>query len=260
MNGKHFKVKDMMPGENAPPLHPHCRCSTAAYEDDAEYEAWMQHLESGGTTAEWNKLKGEKAPKGETEKQFGVLYGDDAKDVNWDYIDSAAYKSKFSQITNNQDVNDSVLSITKKMLRHCDGTEHEDLYLLGMDGQIIAKVTDSVSKLGINYSDEFKEALERTIADGIPVIAIHNHPHGTPPSPDDLMKAYENKYGIGIVTGHNGQVYTYQNSTVNIALKDADTMAEEISFFYEQGYDIDRASKMVYNGNGLDYTILEGVE
>jgi SPP1 gp7 family putative phage head morphogenesis protein len=54
LNGKHFKVDKMMPGENAPPMHPHCRCSTAAWEDDAEYEAWLDFLESGGTTAEWN--------------------------------------------------------------------------------------------------------------------------------------------------------------------------------------------------------------
>lgn len=57
LNGKKFKVADMMPGENAPPMHPHCRCSTAAYEDSKEYEAWLDHLANGGTTEEWNKLK-----------------------------------------------------------------------------------------------------------------------------------------------------------------------------------------------------------
>ena len=31
LDEKHFKVKDMVPGENAPPMHPNCRCSTAAY-------------------------------------------------------------------------------------------------------------------------------------------------------------------------------------------------------------------------------------
>lgn len=56
-DGKHFKVKDMMPGENAAPLHPHCRCSTAAYEDSDEYEAWLSFLEKGGTTEEWGKFK-----------------------------------------------------------------------------------------------------------------------------------------------------------------------------------------------------------
>lgn len=57
LSGKHFRVDKMMPGENAPPLHPHCRCSTAAWEDDAEYEAWLDYLEKGGTTEEWNKPK-----------------------------------------------------------------------------------------------------------------------------------------------------------------------------------------------------------
>lgn len=57
INGKHFKVKDMMPGENAPPMHPHCRCSTAAYEDSDEYEDWLDFLSKGGTTEEYNKLK-----------------------------------------------------------------------------------------------------------------------------------------------------------------------------------------------------------
>lgn len=57
LNGKHFKVADMMPGENAAPLHPRCRCSVAAYSDRKEYEEWLNHLENGGTTAEFEKIK-----------------------------------------------------------------------------------------------------------------------------------------------------------------------------------------------------------
>lgn len=57
MDGEHFKVKDMMPGENAPPIHPNCRCSTAAYEDSDDYEAWLDFLDKGGKTDEWNRLK-----------------------------------------------------------------------------------------------------------------------------------------------------------------------------------------------------------
>jgi SPP1 gp7 family putative phage head morphogenesis protein len=74
LNGKHFKVADMMPGENAPPMHPHCRCSTAAYEDSKEYEAWLDYLANGGTTEEWNALKqkGEKFTLDKTPKS-GIL-------------------------------------------------------------------------------------------------------------------------------------------------------------------------------------------
>lgn len=61
LDGKHFKVAKMMPGENAPPMHPHCRCSTAAYSDRAEYEEWLDFLSKGGTTEEYNKQKAQKA-------------------------------------------------------------------------------------------------------------------------------------------------------------------------------------------------------
>jgi len=57
LNGKHFPVQKMMPGENAPPMHPRCRCSTSAYEDSAEYKAWLDFLNKGGTTEEWKNFK-----------------------------------------------------------------------------------------------------------------------------------------------------------------------------------------------------------
>ena len=57
LNGKHFPVEKMMPGENAPPLHPHCRCSTAAWEDETDYEAWIDYLDKGGSTESWNNIK-----------------------------------------------------------------------------------------------------------------------------------------------------------------------------------------------------------
>lgn len=57
LDGKHFKVKDMIPGVNAPPMHPFCHCSIAAWEDSKEYVAWLDFLDKGGTTEEWNKLK-----------------------------------------------------------------------------------------------------------------------------------------------------------------------------------------------------------
>jgi len=57
LDGKHFKVSEMEIGKNAPPLHPNCRCSTAPYEDSAEYDEWLENLANGGTTEEWEKQK-----------------------------------------------------------------------------------------------------------------------------------------------------------------------------------------------------------
>lgn len=64
LSGKHFDVSKMMPGKNAPPMHPHCRCSTAAWEDSKEYDRWLDYLSKGGTTEEWEKLKAKQQQKG----------------------------------------------------------------------------------------------------------------------------------------------------------------------------------------------------
>lgn len=61
LDEKHFKVEKMMPGTNAPPMHPRCRCSVAAYEDSEDYEAWLDFLDKGGTTEEWNQIKSAKS-------------------------------------------------------------------------------------------------------------------------------------------------------------------------------------------------------
>lgn len=41
IDDKVFDVAKMMPGENASPMHPHCRCSTAAHMDRNEFERWL---------------------------------------------------------------------------------------------------------------------------------------------------------------------------------------------------------------------------
>lgn len=56
LDGQIFKVKDMKPGENAPPIHPNCHCTTAPHMDDDDYNAWLNYLEQGGTTVEWDQM------------------------------------------------------------------------------------------------------------------------------------------------------------------------------------------------------------
>lgn len=58
LNEKHFDIDKMMPGENAPPMHPNCRCSVAAYMDSEEYEEWLEtYKEHGMSYEEWKQLK-----------------------------------------------------------------------------------------------------------------------------------------------------------------------------------------------------------
>ena len=41
IDGKRYRVKDMQPGKNAPPMHPCCKCSTAARMERDEFERWL---------------------------------------------------------------------------------------------------------------------------------------------------------------------------------------------------------------------------
>nr|DAJ06623.1 MAG TPA: minor capsid protein [Caudoviricetes sp.] len=75
-DGKHFQVRKMVPAENAPPMHPHCRCSTAAYEDSEEYEAWLDYLNKGGSTEEWNQLKKKGKPVAKTSGSGKISYNE----------------------------------------------------------------------------------------------------------------------------------------------------------------------------------------
>jgi SPP1 gp7 family putative phage head morphogenesis protein len=97
-NGKHFKVAKMMPGENAPPLHPHCRCSVAAYSDDAEYEQWLDYLDKGGSTESWEAIKsradaiiGKKTL--ENSKNMSIISLDNKSVRDW-YINAASRKKE----------------------------------------------------------------------------------------------------------------------------------------------------------------------
>ena len=41
LDEKHFKLREMQPGRNAPPMHPNCRCSIAAWMDEDVYNQWL---------------------------------------------------------------------------------------------------------------------------------------------------------------------------------------------------------------------------
>lgn len=60
IDGRHFKVEKANSGINMPPMHPNCRCSTSAYLDDEDYEAWLNGYKDHGLTfEEWrNQSRG----------------------------------------------------------------------------------------------------------------------------------------------------------------------------------------------------------
>ena len=263
-DGKVYETAKGVEGVNMPPFHVNCRCTIVPYIAEAKgsYIPTRAARDENGKTIstkaqtyeEWKKAKDD-----ESESQFGVIYGEGAINVDMDYIKSKQYKEKFLRLTDNETVNTALYNTVREILEHCDGSEHEDMYLINaIDGSIFASVTDTARKSGIRYTDEFIEKLAESKEKGIPVIGIHNHPQGTPPSPDDFRKAYDNGYVFGIIPGHNGQLYRYETPKEAIDKELSAAMDRDIGIFIEGGTDVDRAFEMVYNASGLIYTIIGG--
>ena len=68
LNRKHFKVSEMEPGENAQPMHPNCRCSTAPYDPSQEDDAFQKQLEEARKFKEANKHLGKPSAPNELSK------------------------------------------------------------------------------------------------------------------------------------------------------------------------------------------------
>ena len=88
IDGKVFKVSKMMISENAPPMHPNCHCSTGVHIDNKEYEDWLNYIESGGTTKEWNV---QKRVKSNMKKQLNELTNQE-KEVLTRYTGNLAFQ------------------------------------------------------------------------------------------------------------------------------------------------------------------------
>ena len=72
LHGQHFKVSEMQPGENAPPMHPVCRCSTAAWMDGEKYKRWLDALERG-EDVRWRDFEAEQTNLHEKKRRYEPL-------------------------------------------------------------------------------------------------------------------------------------------------------------------------------------------
>ncbi len=128
-----YLVEEMMPGLNAPPMHPNCRCSTAAWSDDAEYEAWLEHLENGGTTEEWNRLKANKIQynaNNDVQNYKPVTY-DESDQISTSYKDLPCTATKVTGYDNDIYVSDKV-KLKPKQLHYTNTRINEAAALVGV--------------------------------------------------------------------------------------------------------------------------------
>ena len=89
LDEKHFDADKMMPGENAPPMHPNCRCSVAAYIDDDSYNEWLDtYKEHGLSYKEWKASNNSMA---DTDRRGRALYNKGLSNAGIKERSQAAY-------------------------------------------------------------------------------------------------------------------------------------------------------------------------
>lgn len=200
LDDKHFKVDDMMPGENAPPMHPNCHCSTAASMDNEAYEEWINSYQEHGLNFEdW------KASRESEESKKKYKYADTV--VKKSLLTSSEYRKKFNQVSGNSKVNRRAWNISKDMLSHRSGTKFEDLAFINVVNGKYAVNKDYDVESKANMNKQMKQLLEESEPETI--IAIHNHPGSSVPSIPDIRVCIQRGYKKGIIACHDGKVYIY---------------------------------------------------
>ncbi len=193
----------------------------------------------------------------ERETEYGYQYGEGSINVDWEYINSDEYAKRFDNITDNPAVNNSLLECSREALRENDGTKHEYLYIIDANtGKVLGSCFDTPGESGIVYNEEIKKVIASAKEAKIPIIGLHNHPEGAPPSVDDFNKAHENGYVFGFIPGHNGQLYMYSNPGKTIDKEDVETIHFNIGLLCREGADPDRIYKAEYAPLGLEYQII----
>lgn len=174
LHGKHFKVADMVIAENAPPLHPHCRCSTAAYLDRTKYNEWLDHLSNGGTMTlkEYKKKNENLAEKKKNsimtskqakisvlDKQFGKKVGRHASDFGLD-PSSGKDREEFYRI-----ITEIIDNATEQRIGSWRGQSEEVVFHIHKDDVVITNQQNefiSILKGGVNNA-RIKNARKRKI-------------------------------------------------------------------------------------------------
>lgn len=198
----------------------------------------------------------------EIEQAYGVPYGKYIKRIDIKYFDTEEYHQIFYKLSPDKDLCERIYQYSKQSILDNWGTNKESIFLLDMDNNnLLTSIEKDEDKIdfGILYTEEFKQKLKESIEKGIRIVAIHNHPHGYPPSLDDISKIAENHYEMAIVAGANGLLYQYYNPNMMVFSKrDSANYHDIITLNIKSGYDIDRAHKEVYNTLGISYDVIEG--
>ena len=241
-DNKVYDTDKAVPGVNYPPLHPWCRSTTIAHDDDIDYSK----LERRARNPETGKV--EYVPADMSYKEWYDKYVEKPRErelsggeygANLDYVRSDEFVDKLKKHPMTSHLSDSIARVSRQMLQHRNGTPYEDYYLLdAKTGSVVALSNKARKRKGVVYNEQvrkaFKESLEQSL------ISIHNHPSGYPPSLSDFaslqQRSKNNTVKYGLTIGHDGSVYWYSRPNKRIPRSAQEQYVNRIDKFKKMGY------------------------
>lgn len=241
-DNKVYDTDKATPGVNYPPLHPWCRSTTIAHDDDIDYsklERRARNPVTGKTELvpadmiykEWyNKYVVEPRERELSGREFGA---------NLDYVRSDEFVDKLKKHPKTSHLSESIARVSRQMLQHRNGTPFEDYYLLNADtGRVVALSNKARKTKGVVYNDQVRKAFKEQSEQSL--ISIHNHPSGYPPSLSDFASLQQrnknNTVKYGLTIGHDGSVYWYSRPNKRIPRSAQEQYVNRIDKFKKLGY------------------------
>lgn len=246
-------------GGHASHIHANCKCQFAirfdknlnveGYDPD-ELKRQYDAAESSGSRQKINYLRRKQYEKNGDkiraqkhavyEKRAGILREESHKgnirltEIARGKIESADYGRRMSQVDDLRVVTNVMTSEARKMLSHRNGTLYEDLTFIDLrTGEYITR-TDYDRVRGVMPSKKMRKMIED--APDYTIVAMHNHPGSTAPSPGDIRALFARKNAYGVVVCHDGTIYKYSIDANN--LNEAG-YSSAFDFLDKNGYDED---------------------
>lgn len=122
-------------------------------------------------------------------------------------INSPDYSRRLSSVDSDRKVSEVAILEGRKMLRHRSGTLFEDLTFVDTrTGEFITR-TDYDHIRSVLPSSRMRKMVND--APDYTIVAIHNHPESTAPSPGDIHVLHARRNAYGVVLGHDGSIWKY---------------------------------------------------
>jgi SPP1 gp7 family putative phage head morphogenesis protein len=156
LDGKIFPINRMNIGDNAPPMHPNCHCSTGPHMDIKLYDEWLDGIANGKHTLTFDEYKKASGVKNDLKKQITALSKNE-KEILTRYTGNLAMQMNFALNTGRERKFKKELELLDKALSN--GVINDSI--------TVYRKADAINYIkGVNASlDELKKLVGQTIVE-----------------------------------------------------------------------------------------------